>query len=171
LTGIELNQNLDLDLRSQEGIMRKVSLLVLFPALLSLLFVPAALAQRGMNGRDNVGCGRQNYGQRIYNPGSVETVSGEVIGIDNPTSVGGRSAGVHVQLETADAIIPVHLGPAWYLDHQAVVITQGDQIEVTGSRVTLAGEVVIVAAAVRKGDQVLILRDQAGIPVWSGWSR
>jgi hypothetical protein len=27
----------------------------------------------------------------------------------------------------------------------------------------------VMAAEVRKGDRVLVLRDAAGIPVWAGW--
>lgn len=47
----------------------------------------------------------------------------------------------------------------------------GDVIEVKGSRVTVAGKQVVIAAEVKKGDALLKLRDDSGVPVWSGWRR
>jgi hypothetical protein len=44
-------------------------------------------------------------------------------------------------------------------------------VEVRGSRVTMGGKPVIIAAEVRKGDAVLTLRDDQGVPMWSGWRR
>ncbi len=68
-------------------------------------------------------------------------------------------------------IRPVHLGPSWYLETQAVTFAPGDKVEVTGSRVTYQGQPTIIAAEVKKDGQVLKLRDAAGIPVWAGQGR
>ncbi|WP_421656575.1 hypothetical protein [Leptothermofonsia sp. ETS-13] len=46
-----------------------------------------------------------------------------------------------------------------------------DAIEVRGSRITFDGQPILIAAEVKKGDQVLTWRDDAGIPVWAGWRR
>jgi len=43
--------------------------------------------------------------------------------------------------------------------------------EVKGSRITYNGKPAIVAAEVKKGDTVLKLRDDNGIPVCAGWRR
>jgi hypothetical protein len=48
---------------------------------------------------------------------------------------------------------------------------KGDKIEVKGSRVTISGKPAIIAAEVKKGDTILVLRDSAGIPAWAGWRR
>ena len=40
-----------------------------------------------------------------------------------------------------------------------------------GARTTFAGKPAIIAAEVKKGDEVLKLRDDSGFPVWSGWRR
>lgn len=45
------------------------------------------------------------------------------------------------------------------------------RVEVKGSRVTVEGKPSIIAAELKKGDDVLILRDTGGIPAWSGWRR
>jgi hypothetical protein len=52
-----------------------------------------------------------------------------------------------------------------------VKIEPGDRVEITGSRVTVEGKPTIIAAEVRKGDEVLQLRDAAGVPVWAGWRK
>ncbi len=40
-----------------------------------------------------------------------------------------------------------------------------------GSRVTVAGKPALIAAEVTKGDALLKLRDDSGIPAWAGWRR
>lgn len=65
--------------------------------------------------------------------------------------------------------ISVHLGPSWYLENQDIKLGPKDKGEVKGARVTFAGKPAIIAAEVKKGDQVLTLRDEAGFPVWAGW--
>jgi hypothetical protein len=74
-------------------------------------------------------------------------------------------------LKTETGEIPIHLGPAWYLDKQAMKLEPKDQIEVRGSRITFEGKPAIIAAQVTKGGAVLQLRDDRGIPVWRGQGR
>ncbi len=63
------------------------------------------------------------------------------------------------------------MGPDWYVEKQPLKIAPQDQVDVRGSRITYEGKPAIVAAEVKKGDQVLKLRDAAGIPAWSGQGR
>jgi hypothetical protein len=111
-----------------------------------------------------------HHAARIY-PKTVETVSGDVVRVEHVPSKRGSSGGVHLVLRTSDATVSVHLGPAWYVDRQNVTIAAGDRIDVKGSRVTLDGKPAIIAAEVKKGDHTLVLRDDAGIPRWSGGRR
>ena len=85
--------------------------------------------------------------------------------------VKGMSYGIHIILKTATGDIDVHLGPAWYIDNQDVSVKKGDTVEVKGSKVTVGGKPAIIAAEVKKGDETLMLRDEAGFPYWSGWRR
>lgn len=39
------------------------------------------------------------------------------------------------------------------------------------SKIAFGGKPALIAAQVKKGDEVLKLRDDAGFPVWSGWRR
>jgi hypothetical protein len=109
---------------------------------------------------------------RIYNPDTVEVVQGEVVAVTRGSPTGRGRNGVHLTLQVdGGGTLPVHLGPASYVDSQTVKIASGDRIIVKGSRVTIEGAPVIIAAEVTKGDQQLLLRDAAGVPKWSGGRR
>jgi alanine racemase len=108
---------------------------------------------------------------RMYNPKTVETLGGEVVSVDKFAPGRKMSYGVHFTLKTDKEAIPVHLGPSWYMEKQAVVLASGDKVEVTGSRITYEGNPTIIAAEVKKGGQVLKLRDATGVPVWAGQGR
>ncbi len=146
--------------------MKKISTFATILSLLGLLCLPSASAQMLMGGK-----GRNAQSQTMYNANTVTTILGKIIGIDKQSPNRGMSSGVHIQLETTDGTIAVHLGPAWYLDNQDIHLELGDQIEVTGSTVLILEKSVLIAAKVRKGDQILMLRDLNGIPMWSGWRR
>jgi hypothetical protein len=81
------------------------------------------------------------------------------------------SSGVHLLVKTPKETISVHLGPSWYLDNQETKIDPKDNVEVTGSRITFEGKPAIIAREVKKGDEVLKLRDEHGVPMWAGWRR
>ncbi|HEY9900144.1 MAG TPA: hypothetical protein V6D00_13280 [Pantanalinema sp.] len=106
-------------------------------------------------------------GERQYIPSTVTTIEGTVTAIERPTSPRG-GAGVHLVVRSAQETIPVHLGPAWFIDAQQPPIRVGDVITVKGSRVTLAGQPAIVAATITTGGRVFVLRDEAGRPAWAG---
>jgi len=54
---------------------------------------------------------------------------------------------------------------------QDIKIETKDKIEVKGSRITFEGKQAIIAAKVKKGKEMLELRNEDGFPVWSGWRR
>jgi hypothetical protein len=109
--------------------------------------------------------------QQLYNPAAIETVGGEVVAVQRVAPMKGMAVGIQLQLRTEKETIAVHLGPAWYIDHLENGIRKRDVIEVKGSRVTVGGQQAIIAAEVKRGDSVLKLRDENGIPAWSGWRK
>lgn len=121
------------------------------------LFVVAAVA--GLISASNIAA------QRNYDPKTVETIQGNVVSVEKTPSKG-RSYGVHLTLQTEKETISVHLGPGWYIEKQIPKIETNDTISVTGSRVTVDGKPAIIAAQVKKGNDVLKLRDENGIPTW-----
>jgi hypothetical protein len=138
-----------------------------------VLAATAAWGQPGMGpgGGQGRGWGAGDPYNRMFNPKTVETLSGEVVSVDKFTPNQKMSQGVHFTLKTGKETIPVHLGPGWYVEKQAVTIAAGDKVEVTGSRIMYQDKPAIIAAEVKKADQVLKLRDAAGIPAWAGQGR
>ncbi len=106
---------------------------------------------------------------RMYDTKTVETISGSVISIDQILPDKNMSVGIHLLLNTVNGNVSIHLGPAWYIENQDIQIIKGDNVSVTGSKVTYNGDQVIIAKEVIKGDQLLKLRDENGYPLWSGW--
>ena len=152
----------------------KSIILGLAMALAALLVAASdSFAQRGtgMMGRGSGGWGPEGPYNRMYDSKSVETVTGEVISVSRMTPRKGMSGGLHMDVKTDKETISVHLGPSWYLENQDVKIEAKDKVEVKGSRITFGGKPAIIAAEVKKGEQVLKLRDDNGFPAWSGWRR
>lgn len=106
---------------------------------------------------------------RLYDPKTVETLKGEIVAVDTVTAgrmdIPGR---VVLTLKTAKETIPVYVGPEWYVKQQEVKLVAGDQVEVKGSRVAMDGKPYIIPNYVKKGDRVLQLRDDTGLPLWAG---
>jgi hypothetical protein len=104
--------------------------------------------------------------QRDYDAKTVETMGGKVLSIENTTPAKRRGYWVQLMLQTEKETIPVQLGPAWYIDKQTPRIEANDTITVTGSRLTMDGRSAIIAADITKGNDILKLRDDNGMPVW-----
>jgi hypothetical protein len=128
-------------------------------------------AQRGMQWRGGGGWGPGSPYARLYDPKTVETVSGEVASVDTLVPMAGMGYGVHLLLKTDKGAISVHVGPVWYIENQDVKLEPGDQVQVRGSRITFQGKPAIIAAEVTKGQDTLRLRDESGFPTWNGWRR
>jgi hypothetical protein len=153
--------------------MRKNIVVTALVVLVIGLVSSAAFAQRGpgMTWRGSGGWGPGTQYNRMYDPKTVETISGEITVVDRITPLKGMSGGVHINVKTAKETISVHLGPSFYIENQDVKLQAKDQVEVKGSRITFDGKPAIIAMEVKKGDEVLKLRDDAGFPAWIGWRR
>ncbi|MEN6622893.1 MAG: DNA-binding protein [Smithella sp.] len=136
-----------------------------------VLLAANSFAQPGMKWKGSGGWGMGSQYSRMYNPKTVETIVGEVIKVETITPVRGMSQGVHALVKTSKETISVHLGPAWYIENQDIKIVPKDKVEVKGSRITFQGKPAIIAAEVKKGNEILELRNENGIPAWSGWKR
>lgn len=162
--------------------MKRYSVAILAAVVFCLAVSFDAFAQRGggpgggMMGRGGMMYGSGGWGvgtpyTRLYNSNSVESFKGLVVSVDRITPMPGMAPGVHITVRTEKETIPVHLGPAWYLDNQDVIIQPNENVEVKGSRVIFEGRPVIIAQRVEKGDEMLMLRDDNGLPLWSAWRR
>ena len=111
-------------------------------------------------------------GPRMYDPATVETVTGVVTAVDTVTGRRGRQhQGIHVRMTTAGEPLTVHLGPLFYLQQETVRVQAGDSLTVRGSRVTMQGEPSLITAKLTRQDQTWTLRDEQGFPRWRGQRR
>ena len=104
-----------------------------------------------------------------YDPATVETIAGTVVAVEMHVPPQGNHYGVHLQVQAGEETLPIHLGPSWYLERQDTHLQEGDEIEVTGSRITYEGAPAIIAAQVKRSEDTLHLRDAEGYPAWRGW--
>ncbi|MBI3949498.1 MAG: DNA-binding protein [Acidobacteria bacterium] len=150
--------------------MKKIGTFIAVISILGLLLATESLAQKGKwKGSGGWGMGTQ-YG-RLYDPKTVETIHGEVVSVDRMTPMKGMYYGIHLMVKTDKEVISVHLGPGWYIENQDIRIEPKDKVEIRGSRITFEGKPAIIAAEVKKGEEILKLRDETGFPAWSGWRR
>ncbi len=142
--------------------------------LLGALIVPlVAVAQGGPGAGPGTCPGRGKMGgpgARAFDPKAVTTIQGEITDIQRIAGRHGHE-GIHLTVAMGSEKLAVHLGPDFYVDGQALKLAKGDKVEVKGSRTTLDGQPVMIAQEVRRGDQVLALRDANGMPLWRGQGR
>lgn len=112
--------------------------------------------------------GGMHYGT-MWDASSVTTVSGEVTAVEKYTpGRGGNSYGLQLTLKTDKETLPVILGPAWYIEQEHFAVAPKDRVEIKGSRMLIQGQPTIIAAEVKRGDKILNLRDDKGMPLWTG---
>src|SRR5680860_302101 len=148
--------------------MKKTNSNTLITLLVAVVISPTTSvnAQRG-----NGGWGQNsNYG-KIFNPKTIETLTGSIVAVERIVPVAKMFYGLHLKVKTGTETISAHLAPTCYLDNQEIQFSKGDKIMVEGSRVSFQNVPAIIATEVEKNDDVLKLRDTNGYPVWSGWRK
>jgi hypothetical protein len=147
--------------------MKKLSLMAGILGVLAFLMAPPSWAQQQVPpAAPAIPAAPQ--ASKLYNPQAVETLTGQVTAVNRHASKkAGKPDRVAMVLQTNQGAVKVHLGPADYLDQQALKLAVGDQVEVKGVKISRLKAPTLIAGEVRKGDQVLKLRDDAtGRPLW-----
>lgn len=129
----------------------------------------AAAKEASWRGSGGWGAGMP-YAER-YDAARRTTVTGEVVRVERVVPQPGMAEGYALVLRSREQLQTVHLGPVWFLERQDYAVEAHDQVEVSGSRVQLDGQTVVIAAALVKNGRVLYLREEDGLPVWSSWRR
>ncbi len=101
-----------------------------------------------------------------FDPGTIETVDGQILGVDRTAPSDQLASGVHLTLGRAEGPIAVDLGPGWYLDRQGLHFAPNERVQVRGSRVQQSGKSAIVAQEITARGRVIQLRDRQGHPLW-----
>ncbi len=78
----------------------------------------------------------------------------------------GSKAIAYLSVKVGAETVQVFLGPKSFVDDMGGSYKVGDAVEVTGSKVTQNGAVLILAREVEKGDDKLTLRFKDGKPAW-----
>ncbi len=151
--------------------MKRMVIMAAVVTLLPLFIAAECFTQEAVKWKGSGGWGTDTPYNRKYDSRTVETLIGQIVSVDLMAPMKGMSAGVHLTLRTPYETISVHLGPAWYIESQDIRIDPGAKVEITGSRVTIEGKPSIIATEVKRGAEVLRLRNGNGLPVWSGWRR
>jgi len=152
--------------------MKKMLVVLAVISIVTLGLAAESFAQKGaFKWRGSGGWGPGTPYNRMYEPTKTETLSGIVEAVTQAVPMKGMNYAIVLTLKTEKETIPVHLGPDWYIGRLDIKIEKGDTIEVKGVRAVFAGKPAIMAAEVKKGESVLVLRDSAGVPVWAGWRR
>jgi hypothetical protein len=98
----------------------------------------------------------------LYNTATEASVSGTLA---QPPERGRMGLYLSVQ-ESGGQMVDVRVAPRGYLAARGFSLAQGDELEVTGSRVTVRGAPVLIAREVTKQGKTVALRDREGHPLW-----
>ncbi len=120
------------------------------------------------------GCGMgmgRGMGGRMYDPTKAETLSGQVVSVEEFAAPRGRGTAIVLKVTSGSDTLAVHIGPKWFLDKQEMKFAAGDTVEIKGVKSFRRGQDIFIAGEVKKGGDILKLRDEQGIPLWAGWRR
>ena len=106
-----------------------------------------------------------------YDTKAMTSFEAKVVSIDKEKCEGCKMTYVELVVKTDDEKVTVRLGPAWYFDNQDDVLKKDDVVKIYASKVKHGDDDMLVAGKIVKGDDVLMLRDEEGLPVWMGWRR
>ena len=101
---------------------------------------------------------------QYYDVSQEVTLSGKVSGVlARPAP--GMIMGSHLLLTTVSGPVDASLGRWGLLGRDALSVTPGQQVEVTGVMKTLKNKKVFVARIVKIGDKIYSMRNEHGIPL------
>jgi hypothetical protein len=85
---------------------------------------------------------------------------------DVPTAAGGTQ----LVVKTDSKSVLVYVGPGQFLKELEMSFNKGDQVDVTGCKaLNESNEEQVLAREVVVGSNTFTLRDDKGVPIWSGW--
>ena len=136
-------------------------------SIIMMIFLAAAVSwAQGQGNQPGDVWGTKGQYWRLYDPRTVETLSGEVAAVSKYTPRG-KPDGVRFTLKTDQGPIEVILGRGSYVEQQGLKFEPQDKVTVKGSRVAVEGKPTIIATEVTKGEKTLKLRDVNGKPLWN----
>jgi hypothetical protein len=100
-----------------------------------------------------------------YDRTTESAIAGTVVGVDVYRV--DSAVGVHLIVNTGQALVNVVAGPATYLGQNNFSFLLDDRIVVIGPRVSRAGYASVWARTIAKGSTMLVMRNEDGTPKWT----
>jgi hypothetical protein len=138
-------------MRSHLRMSTRTTVWLLTQLLLAILIVP-------LNAQSTHG------GRQYYDVSREVTLSGTVSCVLTRPALG-MLMGPHLLLASVSGLVDVSLGRWGLQGKDALSLTPGRQVEVTGATKTLRNKEVFIARIVKIGDKVYRIRNEYGIPV------
>ena len=140
----------------------KIALKLRFTLITLFLATSISFAQsgRGLN---------QCLMTRLYDIAKETKVEGVLSNITADTGYG-RYPGMIADIRTGTDTLKVYVAPQWYIERKSITIKKDQHVIVKGSEVTYNNEALIIVRSIEYKDSKLLIRDERGIPVWSGKS-
>jgi len=149
----------------------KTLIIILIIALIINLAFDLKIFAKERKAKGSGGWGVGSEYQKLFNPRDARTFSGDVLKTDKCIPLAGMAAGVRIRIKTTAEEIDVHCGPEFFIERQDHFISVNEKVEIKGVRVTIQDQPILIASEIRRGTEFLKLRDENGIPVWSGWKK
>lgn len=120
--------------------------------------------------KDMGGWERGGTYDKLYDPVERDKFKGIVEDIVEVVPLPGMSPGVALMVKDGEGdIIPVHLGPRWFVDPKSIGIKRGDKVKVKGVWVEINDQDVVMASKIKKGDyfEYKVRLTSDGTPFWT----
>lgn len=140
--------------------MKRLSIIMALISIAGFTALPALAAERG----------DWKLG-KFYQQGHERTIHGQVMRVSEFTGPRGRFVGVTMVVRTEDGPVPVFLGPRGYLRYNHFMIRPGERITVHGAMADVRDHHVLLAQRIRHRGEILLLRNNRGIPLWAARAR
>jgi sporulation protein YlmC with PRC-barrel domain len=105
---------------------------------------------------------------KYFNPKDITTISGVIRSVGIFTPDWNAAPGLKLVVETGKGeLVVIHGGPQSYALQRVIDFKPDMRVTVTGSKVGIGGESVIMATEIKTSDKTLVLRDNMGAPKWN----
>jgi hypothetical protein len=101
--------------------------------------------------------------ENAYSVSRETTVHGKVVAYR--ASSGTSPMGAHVEVETSNGLVDVHLGNAHLLTANHLSLAPGDAVSITGENIPFGSGTVFAARLLQKGATLVTLRSKNGMPL------
>ncbi|HMR79538.1 MAG TPA: hypothetical protein PKD61_30735, partial [Polyangiaceae bacterium] len=94
------------------------------------------------------------------------TLDGEILGVDKQSPDAHLAQSVVLRVRTESGQVDVLLAPAWVLDEKGLSFAPKERVQIKGKQRVESGQSVFEVQTLKRGEDVIELRDDAGKPLW-----